>query len=275
MPPRSTCVAGWSGGVDGVQGGGGSRIEPLTGSRGSTVGRARVTPSLLAVVASLAAGAAGAQASAPSLSGYLTLASGYWKHGLAQYDGASLTAGIDYQHHTGFFTYARAANVEYEPWAGGSRDVEASVYAGFHERRAGWSWTTSLGRYWYPGTGGVYDYNELSLSVGWRDRVFYAVSWNDDFYGWSRSALNQEVSAVVPLRGDFELGAALGSFVISDGGPDITHWNLGVSKLFERLAVDLRYYDGSHERRGWLGDPYAQNYVVSVSYALRGKRPRS
>lgn len=242
---------------------------------GPLVVRACVLPSLLAAVASLACGAAGAQVSAPNVSGYLTLASGYWKHGLAQYDGASLTAGIDYQHHSGFFTYARAANVEYEPWAGGSRDVEASVYAGFHDRRAGWSWTASLGRYFYPDTGGVYDYDELSLSVGVRDRVFYTVSWNDDFYGFSRSALGQELSAVFPLHGNFEIGAALGSFVISDGGPDITHWNLGVSKLFERIAVDLRYYDGNYERRGWLGDPYAENVVVSVSYALRGKRPRS
>jgi uncharacterized protein (TIGR02001 family) len=240
------------------------------------VGRARVLPSLLASLVSIAPfGVARAQTSTPNLSGYLTLASGYWKHGLAQNDGASLTAGIDYEHHTGFFTYARAANVEYEAWAGGSRDVEASVYAGFHDRRGDWSWTASVGRYFYPGTGGAYDYDELSVSVCLRDRVFYAVSWTDDYYGWSRSALNQEVSAVFPLRGDFEIGAALGSFVISDGGPDITHWNLGVSKLFERVAVDLRYYDGNHDRRGWLGDPYAENLVVSVSYALRGKRPRS
>jgi uncharacterized protein (TIGR02001 family) len=234
----------------------------------------RIVPSLLAVVALATAVSVRAQAPAPNLSGYVTAASGYWKHGLGQNDGAALTLGIDYEHHTGFFTHARATNVDFGSAYGYSRDVEASAHGGYHDRRAGWSWTASIGRYFYPGTHGNYDYDEISVSVGLRDRVFYAVSLSDDYYGGSSSALNQELSLIVPLRGDFEFGVALGSFGLGDSGPDITHWNVGVSKLVGRLAVDLRYYEGNYERRSILGDPYAEHYVLSASYAVRARGPR-
>ena len=71
-----------------------------------------------------------------------------------------------------------------------------------------------------------------------------------------------------PLPGNFEIGAALGYFDVS-GGPQITHWNLGASKLVGRMAIDLRYYDGDYVTRYYLGDPDTDHYVLSVSYALR------
>ena len=153
------------------------------------------------------------------------------------------------------------------------RDVETSAYVGYHRRREQWSWTASLGRYFYPGADG-YDYDEVSASVGFRDRVFYTASYNDEYYARGASALNQEVSVAFPLPGDIEIGGAVGYFDVS-GGPKITHWNVGVSKLVGRMALDLRYYDGNYEWRNYLGDPDADNYVLSVSYALRGKRTRN
>jgi len=236
----------------------------------------RLAPSWVAVVIALVcSGVARAQDPVSELSGYVTLSSGYWKHGLAHNDGASLQLGIDYQHYTGFFAYARAMNVDYpQDLPGQTRDVETSAYVGYHRRRAQWSWTASLGTYIYPGAGD-YDYDEVSASVGFRDRVFYTASYNDEYYyAGGSSALNQEVSVAFPLPRDIEIGGAAGYFDVS-GGPKITHWNVGVSKLVGRTALDLRYYDGNYEWRNYLGDPDANNYVLSVSYALRGKRSRN
>lgn len=234
-------------------------------------GRVRVVRFLLVALFAVAGGAH-AQSSAAGLRGYVTLASGYWKHGLAQRDGSALTLAVDYEHHTGWFAYGRATNVDYVAY-GDTRDVETSAYAGFHRRRLGWSWTASVGRYFYPGTGGAYDYDEVSFGVGLRDRVFYSASVSDDYYGWPSRALAQEISIAFPLRGNFEVGAALGSFDLADSGVDFTHWNVGISRLVGRFAVDLRRYETNHEYGGWLGNPYAERYVVSASYALRGKRP--
>lgn len=236
--------------------------------------RRTAPPWVVAVIALVGSGAARAQDPVSELSGYVTLSSGYWKHGLAHNDGASLQLGIDYQHYTGFFAYARAMNVDYpQNLPEQTRDVETSVYVGYHRHRAQWSWTASLGSYIYPGADG-YDYDEVSASVGFRDRVFYSASYNDEYYVRGASALNQEVSVAFPLPAEIEIGGAVGYFDVS-GGPEITHWNVGVSKLVGRTALDLRYYDGNYDRRNFLGDPDADHYVLSVSYALRGKRSRN
>jgi uncharacterized protein (TIGR02001 family) len=179
--------------------------------------------------------------------------------------------GIDYQHYSGFFAYARTMNVDYpQNYAGQSRDLETSAYVGYHHRRGRWSWTTSLGRYLYPDTDG-YDYGELSASVGFRDRVFYTASYNDDYYAGGGSALSQELSVSFPLPRNVEVGGAIGYFDMSSGAAEIEHWNLGVSKLIGVIALDLRYYDGDYSWRNYLGNPNAQRYVLSASYALRRK----
>jgi uncharacterized protein (TIGR02001 family) len=225
-----------------------------------------------AVGALVSTGAACAQDPVSELNGYVTLSSGYWRHGLAHSDGATLQLGVDYQHYNGFFAYARAMNVDYPQHYGvQSRDVEASAYVGYHARQGRWSWTTSLGRYLYPGTNG-YDYGEISASVGFRDRVFYTASYSDEYYSGGGSALNQEVSVSIPLPGNAEVGGAVGYFAVSNGGAQIPHWNVGVSKLIGSMALDLRYYDADYARRNYLGDPAADRFVLSASYALRRKR---
>jgi uncharacterized protein (TIGR02001 family) len=239
------------------------------------VGVGRTAPSGVAIVVALVfTGAGYAQERGSELNGYVTLSSGYWKHGLSQNDGATLQLGVDYQHHTGFFAYARAMNVDYpQNLPGQTRDVEASAYLGYHDRGDRWSWTVSAGRYVYPDASS-YDYDEWSASVGFRDRFFYTASYNDEYYARGKSALNQEVSIAFPLPGNFEIGGAVGYFDIT-AGPEITHWNVGASKLVGRMAIDLRYYDGNYYYSNYLGDSAAQNYVLSVSYALKRKQTRA
>jgi uncharacterized protein (TIGR02001 family) len=229
------------------------------------------------VIASAAAGTACAQAPppVPNLNAYLTLATGYWKHGLAQDSSAGAAeVGVDYQHHTGWFLGGRAATVHYpNEHYEAARDVELDIYGGYHRRRGQWAYTAMLARYSYPGVGG-FDYESLAASAGFRDRYFYTVTYADDFYGLRRRAVDQEVSVAVPFRGDLELGAAIGRFDIDLRGADYTHWNVGVSKLWRRLGLDLRYYDSDYPFATALGDPTATQYVLSVSYALRSRRAR-
>ena len=231
-----------------------------------------VSSSLLACAASCAASA---QDGAPSLNGYVTLANGYWSRGLSQNDGLTLQLGIDYQQERGWFVGAWAANVDYateKSWAK-PRAIESEIYGGYHRRNEEWSWTLMLGRYYYPDTAVSYTWDEFSATVGFRDRVYYTAAYTDQFYGFPRSSLNQELSFALPLRGDFEIGGTLGYLELANPHVDYTHWNLGVSKVVRRIVVDLRYYESGYDHVSWLGDP-SSRYVLSVSYALRGKKPR-
>ena len=231
---------------------------------------------LLALAACAAAPCAFAQESAPNLKGYATLATGYWKHGLAQNTGVSAQLGIDFEHHSGFYVGAWATNLDFalEYSSENQRRLEADVYAGYNKRHEQWSWNVGLGHYLYPGTAVGYDYNELNATFGFRDRVFYSAAYSDAYYGLWRASLNQEVSFTYPLRGNVEIGGGLGKFRIRGDVLDVTYWNVGVSKLVRRVAFDLRYYDGNYQWLTFWGDPNANHFVLSVSYALGNGRPR-
>lgn len=235
----------------------------------------RLARALLSSILLSAAGGAGAQ-DAPSLNGYFTLANGYWNRGLSQNDGLSVQLGVDYQQKAGWFVGAWAANVDYaveKNWAK-PRTIESEVYGGYHRRRGDWSWTAMLGRYFYPHTAVSYDWNELSATVGYRDRVYYTAAYTDQYYGIWRSSLSQELSFSQPLRGNFEIGGTLGHVEVAGTPIEYAHWNLGVSKVVSHVAIDLRYYESGYEYVGFLGDPKHPQYVLSVSYALRGGKSR-
>ena len=230
----------------------------------------------VSVLALLAAGPAAAQSESAGVNGYVTLASGYWIRGLPHNDGLTLQLGVDYQHPGGWFVGAWAANVDYdvEYSYDQPREIETNIYGGYHRRHKDWSWTAMLGHYYYPDTAISYDYDELSATFGYRDRIFYSASYSDEYYGFWESSFNQEISFALPLRGDFEIGGSLGHFSVSETQIDYTHWNFGVSKLLARIALDLRYYESGYDGPVFLGDPGANQYVLSVSYALRGRKPR-
>ncbi len=119
-----------------------------------------------------------------------------------------------------------------------------------------------------------YDWNELSATVGYRDRIYYTAAYTDQYYGIWRSSLSQELSFSQPLRGNFEIGGTLGHVEIQATPIDYTHWNFGVSKVVRHVAIDLRYYESGYDYLGFLGDPKHPQYVLSVSYALRGSKSR-
>jgi hypothetical protein len=48
-----------------------------------------------------------------------------------------------------------------------------------------------------------------------------------------------------------------------------THWNVGISKIARRVALDLRYYDNDYDLLSPLGDGASNQLVLSVSYAFR------
>lgn len=231
---------------------------------------------LLTCAACAVAPLAHAQDAGPNLNGYATLSTAYWKRGFSQNNHASAQLGIDFEHHTGFYVGAWAANVDFaqEYSQEKPRRTEADVYAGYSKRHEQWSWNVGLGHYLYPGTAVDYDYNEVNATFGFRDRLFYSVAYSDSYYGIWRSSLNQEVSFTYPLRGNLEIGAGLGKFRVSNRVLDVTYWNVGVSKLVRRVAFDLRYYDSDRRWVGFWGDPNANHFVLSVSYALGGRRPK-
>lgn len=201
-----------------------------------------------------------------------TIASDYYAYGLSQTDSSvSGRVAIDYQQPRGFFAGGFAANVDYANDAGRAqpRDLQLGYYAGYRSRGSSWSAHVALSGYRYPGSLYDYDYSVVTAGAAYRDRYFVAVSYSANWFGYGRSGEHAEIGTAQPLGWDLELGINAGHVDVDDDPAGaFTYWNVGISRVVDRFAVDLRYHASGAERRSWLGDPYDGRFVLSVSYAV-------
>jgi uncharacterized protein (TIGR02001 family) len=228
--------------------------------------------SVALVSASVVAPAGFAQDRAQGVTAYVTLANDYRSRGLSQLDsGVSWQVGVDYAHVSGFFVGGFAANVEYaaEAYWPEERDYVVDYYAGYAWDRRDWQVNVAVGRYTYPDVSLDYDYSELTLSTTFRNRFSYTAGYTDRLYSRPYSAWYQEIGVAQPLRFDLELSAAFGEF--NNEYPayeDYTYWNVGLSKVIHRFALDLRFFEASGDMTTVLGDPAGDAWVFSVSYGV-------
>lgn len=215
-----------------------------------------------------------AQVPEPIVSGYVTVASDYRHRGLSESSGGpSLQLGADYQHANGLFAGTWAARIDYaHPAHSSSTRFKVGYYVGISKRISRWSWAATAVRYTYPGLAYDYDYNELSATAGFRDRIFVTAAYIDDLFGRGASAFYSEVGTTLPLPHGLELGATLGRVTSSSPQLEYTHWNVGLSKTFaRRLGIDLRYHDGSRYLSNAVATTAADAWVVSASYGFRSR----
>ncbi len=245
---------------------------PASGSRQRATHRL-VRAALLGGALCGAPGAAGAQALQPLISGYVTLTSDYRHRGLSESGGhASLQAGADYQHTSGAFAGVWAARIDsaYPAASDSSTRFKVGYYAGVSRRVARWSWNAAVVHYAYPGAPYDYDYDELSATIGFRDRVFATAAYIDGLLARDTAAFYREVGTAFPMPLRLELGATLGRLTSSDSRLEYTHWNLGLSRVFrQRFSVDLRYHDGSRYIANAIATTDAGAWVFSASYGFR------
>jgi uncharacterized protein (TIGR02001 family) len=223
--------------------------------------------------ATAAASSSFAQERAPGMTAYVTVANDYRQRGLSQLDsGVSFQFGADYEHASGFFAGGLAANVEYVVETGlpEQRDYFVDYYAGYAWGRREWRFNVALGRYVYPDASVDYDYNELTFSTTFKKRFSYAAGYTDRFYSRPYSAWYHEIGFAQPLRFDLELSAALGQFNadVPVYAAEYTHWNVGLSKVIRRVALDLRFFESTEDSASILGNPADDAWVLSVSYGV-------
>lgn len=222
--------------------------------------------------ATAAVSGAFAQDRAPGVTAYVTVANDYRQRGLSQLDsGVSWQFGVDYEHTSGFFAGGLAANVEYvvEETFPEQRNYFVDYYAGYAWGRRDWRFNVALGRYVFPDASVDYDYNEVTFSTTFRKRFSYVAGYTDRLYSRPYSAWYHELGFAQPLRFDLELSAALGRFNADiPAYRNYTHWNVGLSKVIRRVALDLRFFETTAERASLLGDPAGDAWVLSVSYGV-------
>jgi len=227
---------------------------------------------LLSVLASFCGGAAMAQAPSDRLRLALQLTSDFKQNGLSQSasDPAARLA-LDFEHPSGFFAGGFVSTVEYaaEKNFRSPRDSLVDVYAGYQWRRPQWSGSAFVSRYVYPGSSIDYDYTQATGSFSLRNRYFFEVSGSDKYMGIYGRSLLFRGGFSFPVRWDLDVGMNAGHFDAS-GRFDASYefWDVGVSRVLGRFALDLRYHDNGYASTTLYGDGDGDRWVFSVAYAI-------
>ena len=201
---------------------------------------------------------------------YGALTTDYVYRGISYSDGhGAVQLGLDVSTDSGFFGGIWASTIDITA-EDRQRSLEVDYYIGYVKYfENDWNASMSINRYTFPGAeGGVnYNYNELAAVVGIRDRLWFEFNYTDSLFGHDEPAHNLEVLASWPLPASLSLSAGIGYFDVSEiAGNGYSYWQLGLSRLFRQITLDLRYHDTNNVpariSRTELADP---RLVLTVS----------
>ena len=215
---------------------------------------------------------ASAQSSSDGVYLSLLLASDFKLHGLSQTNSRpAIRFSADYEHETGLFAGGYIANVEFEEDRifASRRDSVVNAYAGYIWRGSRWSTTASASRYAFPHFGPDLDYTEMAANLSYRSRYFLSYSRSSDYASIGQPAEQIRLGVSMPWIQGIEASINAGRFE-SDRIFDIgySYYDAGLSRVFGRLALDLRYHDDTYDRGTVIGETGIDRWVFSMSYPL-------
>jgi len=187
---------------------------------------------------------------AAEISGYVNLTTDYVFRGVTYSDGnPAAQLGADAAFDNGLFIGAYGSTVDIDNGAGRQRDLEVILYGGYGlPAGENWNLSATVVAYTYPGaTGNVdYDYQELSLAINYRDRLWIEYAYSPDLYHTGYDTHNVEGYAEWSLPWQLTAGAGVGWYDTSAlSGYDYSYWQAGITRPAGPVELDLRFHDTS------------------------------
>ncbi len=187
---------------------------------------------------------------AAEVSGYAVLTTDYVFRGVSYSDShGAVQLGADVSFDTGLYFGAWGSTVDISNGPGRQRDVEFDYYVGY-----GLDISNKLGvganvvSYNFPGAEGPFDYDyvEYSVAGNYNDRVWLEYSYSPDLFHSGLSTQNITLYAEWQIAAQLILGAGAGIYEVSElTGSDYSYWQLGITRPFGIVDMDLRYFDAS------------------------------
>jgi uncharacterized protein (TIGR02001 family) len=122
-----------------------------------------------------------------------------------------------------------------------------NYYLGYdRELRGDWGIGANVVFYTFPGTEGEIDYDflEYSIVANFDDRIWLEYSHSPDLFHSGRDTHNLDLYAEWSLPAHLMLGGGAGYYDVSQlSGSGYTYWQVGVTRTFGRVDIDLRYHD--------------------------------
>ena len=211
-------------------------------------------------------------------SGSVGATTDYIFRGVSQtYDSGALQLGGNYQSAYGWFVGAWGSNVDPYPHAGGA--VELDLYAGVTRAiGADFSARVAYTHYTYldDPRRAHYDYDEVSVSAAYLDRVAATVSYQPDTTAYSNVGFTSrhpsgafELTSRWPVWRDLSVTAGVGYYDLQRVfGVSYGAGNVGVSYVYRRLTLELNHYFADDTVRRLYSDQSADG-TWTLSALLR------
>jgi uncharacterized protein (TIGR02001 family) len=198
------------------------------------------------VLLSAASFAPGARAADVTFYGVVT--TDYVFRGVSYSDGhASVQAGTDVALDSGLYLGAWGSSVDISGGQTRQRNLQMNYYLGYdRELRGDWGIGANVVFYTFPGTEGEIDYDflEYSIVANFDDRIWLEYSHSPDLFHSGRDTHNLDLYAEWSLPAHLMLGGGAGYYDVSQlSGRGYTYWQVGVTRTFGRVDIDLRYHD--------------------------------
>ena len=198
------------------------------------------------VLLSAASFASGARAADVTVYGVVT--TDYVFRGVSYSDGhASVQAGADVALDSGLYFGAWGSSVDISGGQTRQRNLQMNYYLGYdHELGGNWGIGANVVFYTFPGTEGEIDYDflEYSIVANFDDRIWLEYSHSPDLFHTGSDTHNLDLYAEWSLPAHLMLGGGAGYYDVSQlSGSGYTYWQVGVTRTFGRVDIDLRYHD--------------------------------
>jgi uncharacterized protein (TIGR02001 family) len=185
---------------------------------------------------------------AAEVTGYAVLTTDYVFRGVSYSDGqAAVQAGADIALDSGLYFGIWGSTVDISGGATRHRDRQLNYYLGYsHNFRDAWSIGGNVVAYTFPATEGNIDYDffEYSIVANYDDRLWLEYSWSPDLFHSARRTHNVDLYTEWPLPGKLTLGGGAGYYDVSAlTGQGYGYWQLGLTRPFGSIDLDLRYHD--------------------------------
>ncbi|MDB5973051.1 MAG: hypothetical protein JWQ90_5501 [Hydrocarboniphaga sp.] len=195
--------------------------------------------------------------------------------GLTASDGKpSLQIDAHYSADARWFAGAGAATLDLGADRGTSSQLSAYLGYGW-TLPANWGGWLSLNHYDYPmdTPRSLYNYDELSGTLAWSNRVFVSIAWSPDKGAPTRdgpisgeNALSYDLVVHQPLLGSLSGNAGIGYHQLQGfSGDAYTYWNAGLSYALGSLQVELSFIGTDHQAKAlFYGDTAEDRWVGTV-----------
>ncbi|MCM2310588.1 MAG: TorF family putative porin [Steroidobacteraceae bacterium] len=219
------------------------------------------------MVAGLLATAPPAGQADGTLGGLVAVTTDYVFRGVSQTRGGPATqAGLQYRVDAGWFVGAWGSTVDLNPGEGAT--VELNLFGGrAWQINSGWEARLTAVHYAYPNDTERlrYDYDELMVSVAWRDAIIANVAWSPNTSRYSSyGKATRETAVTIDLVGRWSLHphwvvfGGLGHYDLDAlFGTSYQYGSFGIAGSFAPLDAQLAYHFTSDRAKHLFGQEVA------------------